>query len=142
MLQQPPILSRQTSQQLHHSLIPHILRSNGNTRNTPLYGNAPFSRYSLSISHLPCTSPCNGCSRASLTKSFIARSARRAPGDPTRRERAPYHQTPQLGHELGRFLLAGPPPVLEEVHQLGWCTNMYLQTAKWVVHHAAKFVFV
>ena len=66
----------------------------------------------------------------------------RAPGDPTRRERAPYHQTPQLGHELGRFLLAGPPPVLEEVHQLGWCTNMYLQTAKWVVHHAAKFVFV
>ena len=54
MLQQPPILRRQTSQQLHHSLIPHILRSDGNTRNTPLYGNAPFSRYSLSISRLAC----------------------------------------------------------------------------------------
>ncbi|EED93569.1 predicted protein [Thalassiosira pseudonana CCMP1335] len=68
---------------------------------------------------------------ASLTKSFIARSAGacRAPGDPTRRERAAYHQTPQLGHELGRFLLtqrAGKvqlrPP---RVHLQCWrrCTN-------------------
>ncbi|EED89023.1 predicted protein [Thalassiosira pseudonana CCMP1335] len=50
MLQQPPILSRQTSQQLHHSLIPHILRSDGNTRNTPLYGNAPLSLQPVHLS--------------------------------------------------------------------------------------------
>ena len=74
-------------------------RKNGHCHN-----NAPFSGYSLSISPLLCTSPCNGCQATS-------------------------HQTPQLGHKLGRFLLtqrAGKvqlcPP---RVHLHCWrrCTN-------------------
>ena len=48
-----------------------VSRRTWRRRNGHCHNNAPFSGYSLSISPLLCTSPCNGCSRGHGTTSHL-----------------------------------------------------------------------